>query len=37
MLVGPDGAGTFLEIGVVAGEATEFVVHAMPARHKFLR
>lgn len=37
MLVGPDDSGRALEIGVVVAEGVEFIVHAMPARPKFLR
>jgi len=37
MLIGADQNGRFLEIGVAQGEGVEFVVHAMPARSKFLR
>lgn len=37
MLIGADQAGRLLEVGVAAGEAFEFIVHAMPARQRFLR
>jgi hypothetical protein len=37
MLIGPDRATRLLEIGVVSAEGVEFIVHAMPARNKFLR
>ncbi|MDE3202976.1 MAG: hypothetical protein KGQ66_01995 [Acidobacteriota bacterium] len=37
MLIGPDPAGRLLEVGMVTAEGTEFIVHAMPARQKFLR
>lgn len=37
MLIGADEKGRFLEIGVAAAEGVEFIVHAMPARPKFLR
>lgn len=37
MLVGPDISLQFLEIGVVSGEDCQVIVHAMPARKKFLR
>jgi hypothetical protein len=37
MLIGPDRAARLLEIGVVSAEGIEFIVHAMPARDKFLR
>jgi hypothetical protein len=37
MLIGADQTGRLLEIGVATGEGVEFIVHAMPARAKFLR
>jgi hypothetical protein len=37
MLIGPDRAARLLEIGVVSAEGLDFIVHAMPARDKFLR
>jgi NADPH:quinone reductase-like Zn-dependent oxidoreductase len=37
MLVGADAAGRLLEVGLVTAEGIEFIVHAMPARAKFLR
>ncbi|HEY3831442.1 MAG TPA: hypothetical protein VGO03_04065 [Acidimicrobiia bacterium] len=37
MLIGPDHAGRLLEVSVAVGEGVDFVVHAMPARSKFLR
>jgi hypothetical protein len=37
MLIGADEAGRLLEIGVVTAEGIEFIVHAMPARQKFVR
>ena len=36
MLIGPDPSGRLLEVGVAAAERTDFIVHAMPARAKFL-
>jgi hypothetical protein len=36
MLIGADAAGRMLEIGVATAEGIEFIVHAMPARPKFL-
>lgn len=36
MLVGPDQAGRMLEIGVAHAEGIDFIVHAMPARTRFL-
>ena len=38
MLVGGDRSGRLLEVGVVTSDdGIEFIVHAMPARSKFLR
>lgn len=37
MLIGADQAGNLLELGVATGEGVEFIVHAMPARPRFLR
>jgi hypothetical protein len=37
MLIGPDTATRFLEIGVANADGIECIVHAMPARDKFLR
>ena len=37
ILIGGDESGRLLEIGVVAGEGVEFIVHAMEARPRFLR
>lgn len=37
MLVGADRSGRLLEIGVASAEGLDFVVHAMPARPKFVR
>lgn len=37
MLIGADTAGRVLEIGIAVAESIEFIVHAMPAREKFLR
>lgn len=36
MLIGPDGTGRLLELGVASAERIDFVVHAMVARPKFL-
>lgn len=36
MLVGADTAGRMLEIGVATSDGIDFIVHAMPARDKFL-
>ena len=37
MLIGPDHAGNLLEIGVVTSDEGPVIVHAMPARPKYLR
>lgn len=37
MLIGSDPAGRILEVGTATAERIEFIVHAMPARPKFLR
>lgn len=37
MIVGPNEAAIFLEVGYVEGEHVHVIVHAMPAREKFLR
>lgn len=37
MLIGGDESGRMLEVGIVATEGIEFIIHAMPAREKFLR
>ena len=37
MLVGGDQAERLLEVGVAEAEGVEFIVHAMPARQRFLR
>jgi len=36
MLIGADETGRLLEVGVVAGDGLEFIVHAMAARPRFL-
>jgi hypothetical protein len=36
MLIGPDTAARILEIGMSEAEGIEFIVHAMPARDRFL-
>lgn len=36
MYIGADRAGNLLEIGVVNGPAGALIVHAMPARPRFL-
>jgi hypothetical protein len=37
MLIGPDTAGNFYEIGVVGSDEGTLIVHAMRARPKYLR
>jgi hypothetical protein len=37
MLIGGDETGRMLEVGVVAAEGIEFIIHAMPARERFMR
>lgn len=37
MIVGPNQAAIFLEVGYVDGDRAHVVVHAMLARDKFLR
>lgn len=37
MLIGPDRSARLLEIGLSSGDGVEFIVHAMPARPKFIR
>ncbi|MFN6121979.1 MAG: hypothetical protein ACK5CE_20425 [Actinomycetes bacterium] len=37
MVLGPDQAGRLLEIGVVADDDNDYVIHAMPARPKYLK
>ncbi len=37
MLIGPDPAGNLIEVGVVGSATGTAIVHAMPARSKFLR
>ena len=37
MIVGPNQAAIFLEVGYVDGDQTQVIVHAMVAREKFLR
>ena len=37
MLIGADSSGRVLEVGVASAEGFDFIVHAMPARLKFLR
>jgi hypothetical protein len=37
MLIGADRSGQLLEVGTATAEGVEFVVHAIPARPKYLR
>ncbi len=37
MLIGPDQSGQLLEIGVASAEGLDFILHAMPARPRFVR
>jgi len=37
MLIGADRSGRLLEVGLSTGEGIDFIVHAMPARPKFIR
>ena len=37
MLIGADATGRLLEIGTATAEGIEFILHATPAREKFLR
>ncbi len=36
VLIGADSAGRLLEVGLAESDGIEFIVHAMPARAKFL-
>ncbi len=36
MLIGPGCTAELLEIGVLSTDETDFVIHAMPARAKYL-
>lgn len=37
MIVGADDTGHLVELGLIVADGIEFIVHAMPARPKFLR
>ncbi len=37
MVVGANAAAIILEVGYIYGETAVVIVHAMPAREKFLR
>lgn len=36
MLIGPDRSTRLLEIGILAADDNDYVIHAMPARPKYL-
>ena len=37
MMLGPDQSAQLLEVGVLAGDDNDYVIHAMPARPKYLK
>ena len=37
MIIGPDLAAQLIEIGVAAADDNDYVIHAMPARPKYLK
>ena len=37
MLLGPDHSAQLLEVGVLADDDNDYVIHAMPARPKYLK
>jgi hypothetical protein len=37
MLIGPDTAAQLLEIGVLAADDNDYVIHAMPTRPKYAK
>ena len=37
ILIGPSRTGQLLEVGVSHAEGIDFIIHAMPARAKFMR
>jgi hypothetical protein len=37
MLIGPSRTGQLLEIGVSRANGIDYIIHAMPARPKFIR
>lgn len=37
MLIGPSRTGQLLELGVSRADGIDFIIHAMPARAKFIR
>ena len=36
MLIGPDQSGELLEVGVLAAEDNDYVIHAMTARPRYI-
>ena len=36
MLIGPDIAARVLEVGVLAADENDYIIHAMPVRQKYL-
>ena len=36
MLIGPDRTAGLIEVGVIGTDAQDYVIHAMPARQKYL-
>jgi hypothetical protein len=37
MVIGPDQAAQLLEIGVLADDDNDYVIHSMPARSRYLK
>ena len=37
MLIGPSSSMTLLEVGVLSADDNDYVIHAMPARQKYLK
>lgn len=37
MIIGPDRSAQFLEVGVLASDDDDYVIHAMPARMKYIK
>ena len=36
MLIGPDVSAQLLEVGIIEADDQDYVIHAMPARDKYL-
>ena len=36
MLIGPDQSANLLEVGVAHADGIDFIIHAMPARPRFM-